>query len=322
MKFFDTIKIWVAAVVWKTGLKYLRGKGLQKIWPFGFFYNALSNMFQRHDWPESYIVDGHKMFVPPQFRYSYAIYKGSREQPTRDFFAREIPRGTTVIDIGANIGLHTLPFARCVGPEGEVYAFEPGPQNVALLEKNIAANGYKNVHVIPKALGDHSGAVTLYLSDLNPGDHRTYDPRRQLVESRVLTEEDRKLQLDSTDVRKAVSVEMVTLDDFLKDYKRQVSFVKIDVQGSEGAVVRGMRELIRKNPAIKLHFEFWAAGMRLFGTDPKEFLHELKAMGFRLYDTDDPAFIRHGELIELAPDELLRRCNKNESPDLFAKRMV
>ena len=59
-----------------------------------------------------------------------------------------------VINIGANIGYFTLLAAREVGPDGKVFAFEPFPQTVELLKKNIDSNGYKNVQVISMAVSD------------------------------------------------------------------------------------------------------------------------------------------------------------------------
>ncbi len=67
--------------------------------------------------------------------------------------------GQVVLDLGANIGYFTLLFARQVGDSGHVYAFEPGPLSFLLLKKNIAANAYRNITPINKAVSDKSETI-------------------------------------------------------------------------------------------------------------------------------------------------------------------
>src|SRR5205823_1582811 len=107
--------------------------------------------------------DGHTFVVPQTLRMSFALhFFGKREELEFRLFDREIPKGGTVIDIGAQMGYYALPFARAAGPSGKVFAFEPEPSNLVLLKKNIAANRYENITIIPKAVGDHPGHVTLF----------------------------------------------------------------------------------------------------------------------------------------------------------------
>ncbi len=319
----EKAKIAGAAFFWRIGTTYLRGKGLQKVWPFGYLYRTIDATLKHHEWPEVYEIDGHRIAVPGQFRAAFAVFGGEREADTRRLFEREIPRGTAVVDVGANIGMHTLTFARCVGPEGKVFAFEPGPDNLVLLRKNVAMNNYANVDIVPKAVGERAGTVRLYMSEANPGDHRSYDPQERLAHSTALTKEDKSLVLEQAGLRPSVEVQMVSLDEFMKGEKRPVSLVKIDVQGSEGAVIAGMRGLLQANPDIKLHFELWPAGMRLYGTDPAALLYDLERMGFAFYDANEDAFrlTKHATAMSpISPGELMVRCKDNRSTDVFAKR--
>jgi len=70
--------------------------------------------------------------------------------------------GQTVVDVGANIGCFTLLAARLVGPKGRVVAFEPDPNNLTRLQRNIALNQLKNVTVLPNAVGDRTASVDLF----------------------------------------------------------------------------------------------------------------------------------------------------------------
>ena len=63
-------------------------------------------------------------------------------------------QGNFVIDLGANIGYYTCILAKLVGKDGKVFAFEPDPRNLKLLEKNIKVNEYNNVVIVDKAVSD------------------------------------------------------------------------------------------------------------------------------------------------------------------------
>src|SRR5262245_10731234 len=80
-------------------------------------------------------------------------------------------RGGVCVDVGANIGIHSLLMSDLVGPEGRVFAFEPEPRNFALLEANLALNGVTNVTAVAAAVGDTVGTCRLALNPHNFGDH-------------------------------------------------------------------------------------------------------------------------------------------------------
>lgn len=73
--------------------------------------------------------------------------------------------GDTVFDVGANIGFFSTLLSRWAGPGGRVLAFEPEPDNLAMLRANLDANACGNVTVVPCALGAHTGAATFSLDE-------------------------------------------------------------------------------------------------------------------------------------------------------------
>ena len=97
--------------------------------------------------------------------------------------------------------------------------------------------------------------------------------------------------------------------------------MKIDVEGAEGGVIAGAKKIIEKNKDMKLHFEFNPSLMRLFGTDPKEYLASIVSRGFRLYDIRNLKRDKN-ELETVSAEELLSRCEGNRSAEVFAKRGV
>ncbi len=75
------------------------------------------------------------------------------------FLRRIVRRGDVVIDIGANLGYYSRIFSRLVGDEGKVYAVEPVQPVLGVLERNL--RGCRNVDILPFALGDADGVVTM-----------------------------------------------------------------------------------------------------------------------------------------------------------------
>ena len=170
--------------------------------------------------------------------------------------------GMTVLDVGANIGFHALRAAKEVGETGTVYAFEPDPFNSATLQHNAMLNHLSNVQVVRKAVGAETGKIQLWVSSYHSGDHRVYCPPR-----------------DSR--RRPITVDVVTLDDFL-DENQPVDIIKMDIQGAEGLALRGMQKLLNRNSNLLLFMEFWPFGMSRTGCSAEAHLNDLVEMGFSI----------------------------------------
>lgn len=90
---------------------------------------------------------------------------GEWAQAEIDFLSRFIHAGDCVVDVGANIGTHTIAFAKLVGTEGRVIAIEPQPEVFQLLEENVRANGLRQVERWSFAVSDAIGIGQLSLPD-------------------------------------------------------------------------------------------------------------------------------------------------------------
>jgi FkbM family methyltransferase len=244
-------------------------------------------------------VFGHTMFLDPADGVVSPILlnDGCFEPLETQIVSAAIRPGDVVLDVGANIGYYTLLFARLVGESGRVIAFEPDPGNFRLLEKNVRANGYRNVVLKRQAVSDVTGKLRLYLSGPNKGDHRLYD---------------------SADGRESITVEATTLDHAVGGDR--VDFIKMDIQGSEPAALRGMAGVLRANPHVRLITEFWPIGLKRFGADAAGYLDELLRLGFGLWEIDEPA----GRLARVTPRELLDRYpadHREDFTNLFCARV-
>lgn len=184
----------------------------------------------------------------------------------RALLEKQVQPGMVVADIGANVGLYTYLLARCVGDRGFVYAFEPNPALFASLETNCRSNGVTNVRLHNVALGSRDDTLTLTRSRFNSGDSRL--SRRE-----------------ASPASGAVSVPVRPLDALLEG--RPLDFVKIDVQGWELEVLKGMRGQLAGSRPLQIYFEFWPAGLRPAGSDPAELLDFLRQHRLRLYRTEN-----------------------------------
>jgi len=156
------------------------------------------------------------MFLDPKDSLRLSL-KLIHEPLVTELIKREVKHGDTLLDIGAHIGYFTLILARLVGEGGRVFAFEPDPSKFAIFEKNVRANGYRNVILVQKAVSNTTEKALLY-SPL--GDLRIiYKPE------------------EASDF---IEVEAIRLDDCFKASECRIDFAKIDLEGAEGAVIQGI----------------------------------------------------------------------------------
>lgn len=207
-------------------------------------------------------VLGHRMFLDSLDTLRLSA-NGIYEPLETEFIGRLVKEGDVVVDIGAQIGYYTLILAKLVGKDGRVFAFEPAPQNFALLRRNVAMNDYHNVVAVQKAISNTTGQVRLYLSTEDMGDHRIYD---------------------SGDRRKSIEIEAIRLDDYFESYLGSISFIKMDIQGAELGAIQGMALLLQGNANVNILTEFWPYGLERFGFEPEDYLGLLAGQGFHLYE--------------------------------------
>jgi FkbM family methyltransferase len=150
---------------------------------------------------------------------------GEWAQVELDVLLRFVGSGDTVVDAGANVGTHTVAFAKAVGGAGRVLAFEPQPRVFELLERNVRSNGYDSVRCHRVALGAersvrHARGLD-YAAHVNVG----------------------AVSLLTAAAESSFSVEVVPLDSFDLD---AVRLIKIDVEGMESDVLRGAAATLRR----------------------------------------------------------------------------
>lgn len=139
-----------------------------------------------------------------------------------------VPPGSVVYDVGANIGLYSVPLSRATGPEGKVYCFEPNPICVSYLHVNLTVNECDNCQIVPLAITDGAARVSLTVNFANS--LVGISDRSELYGTKAGQEI----------VAQGGPLEAIT-DFFPIDLP---DVIKVDVEGAEGAVARGMQKLL------------------------------------------------------------------------------
>jgi FkbM family methyltransferase len=164
----------------------------------------------------------------------YWYFGKKRECETMSLFSEMIAKGDFVVDIGGHIGYMSTYFAHLVGSQGRVVVFEPGPNNLPYIRANV--QHHSNIRLIEEAVTDSTGSVTLYTEELS-GQNNSLLKRYSVFEANMRATEVGEIK------RGAITVRCSTLDAFLDATSYgNPSFVKIDVEGSELSVLRGMRK--------------------------------------------------------------------------------
>jgi FkbM family methyltransferase len=175
-------------------------------------------------------ASGYRICVSPAENLGYLV--GTAEPHLQKIIRDYVAADDTVYDIGANIGYVSLSFAKRVGPNGHVVAFEPVPQNIESLRQNIEINGINNIQLLEFAASDRRGEAVIRVDkNLATASLVWHRNNSSATEFRIRT-----VSID----------ELVEAGNFA--YPK---FVKIDVEGSEGLVLRGMcRTIAAAKPVL------------------------------------------------------------------------
>jgi FkbM family methyltransferase len=144
-------------------------------------------------------------------------------------FLDTVPKGGTVLDVGANVGTHSIAFSRAFKT---VHAFEPNPGMWPSFTRNVALNELGNIALHKVGLSDRAGDVPFYLIDKKNFGLGTVSDVNQY----------------DMPLRKAGTVRIEVGDEILEQIGiASVDAIKIDVQGLEPEVLRGLQRTLRAN---------------------------------------------------------------------------
>lgn len=195
---------------------------------------------------------------------SSIYYEGCFEPMTTAIIKRYVKGGMTVFDIGANIGCHTLLFAKLVGIEGKVIAFEPMSYAYSKLKHNTELNEFNNIKL-----------EKIALSNINQ--------MSQDIHFRA------SWALDGTsqDSNNKEIVDFITLDEYVRMTSiNTIDFIKLDVDGYEYKVISGGFATLKRNKPLLL-MELGVYTLQDAGDNIHDLVNTLTGIGYKFYSEND-----------------------------------
>jgi len=234
------------------------------------------------------------MYVTPRYRFHYE--QQSYEPFTARLLNSLLPRAQLFMDIGASYGFYSMLVASR-NSAVEIMALEPTPTTFAVLQRNLGLlDNSNNISMHQLAVSDCIGRrkfkVTFASDSCGFFDH----PNVGTLE--------------------IIEVDTVTIDAVLKDRAPCPLVIKIDTEGNELAVLRGMAETLARFPDVKLIVEFNPATLRAANVEPDALLEYLDRLGFQVFFIDE----EQAKLNQATVDDAWSPKTPNDYVNLYCVR--
>ena len=229
----------------------------------GSLHEHLKSRFGAEKWVLAEVLDGKRMWLNLVDRHvSMGCLVGVWEPDETRFVRATLKPGQTFVDVGANLGWFSLVASECVGPAGRVHAFEPQARIFPYLARTIAENGLLG-RILPyeMALSDHWGSGEMAWSPTSANTGRAW------------------LTPVPSPTGSLGVVRVGVLDDIMAGVR--VDFLKIDVEGAEGLVLRGARRILKESRPVVM-IELLPARLPQISGVPVETIFDLfRELGYR-----------------------------------------
>lgn len=214
-------------------------------------------------------INGTKVSFSVEDSYSkswfFPNYEGGKihEKAVTELLIKVCKSAKCFIDVGTNLGFFTCVISKLY-PNIFVYGFEMDKNSFDLLRKNVKLNDVKNVEINNLAISDKEGQVYFKRQD----------------------QPDPTLSITSKKINETIPAESISLDSFFEDKKIKPDVLKIDVEGSEMLILKGMKKLLT-DFSLKLFIEIHPHRWQPFGTTFHELFSFLSDLGYQLFEIID-----------------------------------
>jgi len=165
-------------------------------------------------------------------------YLGFQDPRLTLFFIKNLNFGDAFIDIGSNIGYYSLLAENLVGPKGKIFSFEPTPRTFKILKENTI--NFKNVKINQLALLDKEGLVSF--TDYG-SQYAVFNTLKKRIDKDFFKGKKTK----------TIKIKTIILDEYCKKNNIKPNFIKIDAEGTEYLILRGMSHILKSSrPLISL----------------------------------------------------------------------
>lgn len=248
-------------------MKKLVYKALFRAWPFAFGHVALMGRLRPPPVDASEVTTRLKryglrfQYDPNSYIGRFIYYRGLYEETLLRTMESCLSSGMAFIDVGANVGQHSVVASKLVGPTGFVYSFEPQTGSRARLSRNVELNGLRNVIISDLALGKESARANIYQLDEKNDGMGTLNAGGKACAS------------------EPVSIE--TLDSVMqgKDVSRGC-VIKIDVEGGEMDVLQGSQRFLKEAKPKAIFVECCNEHLKRFSSSSAGLIRWLQEAGY------------------------------------------
>lgn len=212
------------------------------------------------------LATGFVLLVKPGDCISQLLLRDGVFEPAgTDLVTRLLRPGDVCVDAGCHVGYYTCLFAHLVGPTGYVYAFDANPESCLLTRRNLEANHLENAEVTQAALGDQQGSTTFYVSTDDQTGLSSLGPIPRHKE--------------------AIAVPWLRLQDFLRERRiPRVRLLKLDVEGAEEIVLRGLTRFLKERRIDLVLIECYDERLELLNTSTEKVAGLLHEAGYQSWE--------------------------------------
>ena len=230
------------------------------------------------------------------------FWYGYYEKELGDLLKKAIKPGDVFLDLGANIGYFSLLVAKNL-PSVKVISFEPVLGLFEKMNDNISLNNIKNISTVSAAVGEISGERELFVSAPdNLGMSSFHQPENYSG--------------------KKERVKVVNIDDWFKTSGlSKIDVIKLDIEGSEFDVLKGMKKVLQKQKPI-LIVEVNPVTLSMFNLKPSDicdYLKQLNFEGFLIFENARLKHLNHAEINQTTNVLFIHQEKVNAFPELFKK---
>ncbi|MBU3077159.1 FkbM family methyltransferase [Sphingomonas quercus] len=231
------------------------------------------NAYLGNNWGLCRVLGRYKMFVDTTDRglSTHLMLDGFWEIWVTEALIERVRPGMIAVDVGANLGYYSVLLADLVGETGHVHAFEPNPPIADRLRESCHVNGfYSNTTIHPEPLGAEDGLPVDLVVPHGEPKNAHIRPSGHIAATGD----------EGISHEKAATLTTRRLDSFPE--LLDADLIKIDAEGAEEDIWRGMAGIFARNRPLTIILEFAAARY----ANPAAFLDEILAHGFRLGEID------------------------------------
>ena len=225
-----------------------------KILPFNFYVNQK-------------ITNNFSLKLHALFAFSNFTEWGNKHDTLFHTYLALCKKSMCFMDIGAHIGLVSLPASTVIKKGGIVYSFEPSSRNLFFLKYHIKINNIKNIKVINKLVG----------SD-NTNDHTFYESNEPSGMNSII-------KIREKNIVRTKKVESISVDYFCRENKIKPDLIKVDIEGGEIKMLEGATEVIKKfRPIIFLSYH--PIHIEKLGFTKKKIFQLLDKFNYKILDSN------------------------------------